>query len=144
MRSFSRSHAGAWERGIMKIRLIRKIKVQTHLVETDRLKFLEPGNETNMQTLAQIQQTLRSHQLEFRHKYGVERLAIFGSYARNEQTENSDIDILVELGQQLLGMRYLELAAELETILQHKVDIVSRRAIKQQYFQAIEQDLIYV
>lgn len=41
-------------------------------------------------------------------------------------------------------MRYLELAAELEIILQHKVDIISRRAIKQQYFQAIEQDLIYV
>lgn len=97
-----------------------------------------------MQTLAQIQQTLRSRQSEFRQKYGVERLAIFGSYARHEQTENSDIDILVELGQQPLGMRYLELAAELETILQHKVDIVSRRAIKQQYFQAIEQDLIYV
>lgn len=97
-----------------------------------------------MQTLAQIQHILQSHQSEFKHKYGVERLAIFGSYARHEQTENSDIDILVELGQQPLGMRYLELAAELETILQHKVDVVSRRAIKQQYFQAIEQDLIYV
>jgi len=33
---------------------------------------------------------------------------------------------------------------ELETILQHKVDIVSRRAIKQQYFQAIKSDLIYI
>lgn len=97
-----------------------------------------------MQTLAQIQQTLQSHQAALKHKYGVERLAIFGSYARHEETENSDIDILVELGQQPLGMRYLELAAELEIILQHKVDIISRRAIKQQYFQAIEQDLIDV
>ena len=41
--------------------------------------------------LAQIQQTLRSHQSEFRQKYGVERLAIFGSYARHEQTENRAI-----------------------------------------------------
>jgi len=43
-----------------------------------------------MQTLTQIQQTLRSRQSEFKHKYGVERLAIFGSYARHKQTENSD------------------------------------------------------
>jgi predicted nucleotidyltransferase len=52
-----------------------------------------------MQTLVQIQQTLQSHQAALKHKYGVERLAIFGSYARHEETENSDIDILVELGQ---------------------------------------------
>jgi hypothetical protein len=43
-----------------------------------------------MQTLAQIQQMLQSHQAALKHKYGVERLAIFGSYARHEQTENSD------------------------------------------------------
>ncbi|MDD2815799.1 MAG: nucleotidyltransferase family protein [Thiotrichaceae bacterium] len=97
-----------------------------------------------MKTLAQIQQTLRHYQSELKNKYGIERLAIFGSYARQEQTEESDIDILVELGQQPLGMRYLDFAAELETILQHKVDIVSRRGIKPQYFQAIEKDLKYV
>lgn len=97
-----------------------------------------------MQTLAQIRQTLQRYQPELKSKYGIERLAIFGSYARHEQTEESDIDILVELGQQPLGMRYLEFAAELETILQHKVDLVSRLTIKPQYFQAIEQDLTYV
>jgi hypothetical protein len=43
-----------------------------------------------MQTLVQIQQTLQSHQVTLKHKYGVERLAIFGSYVRHEQTENSD------------------------------------------------------
>lgn len=97
-----------------------------------------------MKTLAQIQQLLQHYQPELKNKYGIERLAIFGSYARQEQTEESDIDILVELGQQPLGMRYLDFAAELETILQHKVDIVSRRGIKPQYFQAIEKDLKYV
>lgn len=97
-----------------------------------------------MRTLAEIQQILRNYQPELKSKYGIERLALFGSYARQEQTEESDIDILVELGQQPLGMRYLEFAAELETILQHKVDLVSRRAITPRYFQAIEQDLTYV
>lgn len=38
-------------------------------------------------------------------------------------------------------MNYLEFAAELETLLQHKVDIISQCGIKSEYFQLIEQDL---
>lgn len=100
--------------------------------------------EIIMRTLAQIRQTLQQHQSNLQRKYGVEQLAIFGSYAREEQTESSDIDILVVLGQQPIGMRYLELAEELEVILQHKVDMVSRRALKPRYFEAIEKELVYV
>lgn len=97
-----------------------------------------------MQTLSQIQQKLHYYKPQFKQEYGIENLAIFGSYARNEQTEESDIDILVELGKQPLGMRYLEFASKLEEILQHKVDVVSKRAIKPKYWQAIEKELVYV
>ncbi len=50
-----------------------------------------------MHTLQDILQTLRQHQPELRRKYPVARLGVFGSYARGEANENSDIDIAVEI-----------------------------------------------
>ncbi len=76
-------------------------------------------------------------------RYPIERMAIFGSVARNESTTLSDVDILVELNQPI-GFTFFDLAKELETHLQMSVDLVSRNGIKPAYFAAIEPDLIYV
>jgi predicted nucleotidyltransferase len=43
-----------------------------------------------------------------------------------------------------VGIRFIDLAYDLEEILQHKVDLVSRKGIKSQYFKAIEPELVYV
>lgn len=75
--------------------------------------------------------------------YPIERLALFGSYAREDYTEQSDIDILVELNGKI-GSRFIELADELENKLGAPVDLISRKGIKPKYFTSIQQDLIYV
>jgi len=70
-------------------------------------------------------------------------MALFGSYARSEQTESSDVDIIVEFNGRI-GSNFIVLANELEKYLGKKVDLVSRKGIKERYFDTIEQDLIYV
>jgi predicted nucleotidyltransferase len=76
--------------------------------------------------------------------YGVKSLALFGSYSRNTAVAGkSDIDVMVEFCEPI-GIRFIDLAYELEEILKHKVDLVSRNGIKPKYFQVIEPDLIYV
>jgi uncharacterized protein len=45
---------------------------------------------------------------------------------------------------QPIGIRFIDLAEELEQLLHQKVDLVSRNAIKPKYYKAIEQELIYV
>lgn len=75
--------------------------------------------------------------------YPIKELAIFGSVSRKEDTDQSDVDILVEFNRPV-GMEFIHLAYELEKILQRKVDLVSRNGIKEKYFKAIEADLIYV
>lgn len=76
--------------------------------------------------------------------YGFTSLAIFGSYSRNTAiADKSDIDVMVEFSEPI-GIRFIDLADELEEILKHKVDLVSRKAIKPKYFTVIEPDLIYV
>jgi predicted nucleotidyltransferase len=76
-------------------------------------------------------------------KYKISKIGIFGSYSRNEQKSDSDVDILVEFSEPI-GLDFSLLADELETILNEKVDLVSRKAVKPKYLRYIEKDLQYV
>ena len=70
-------------------------------------------------------------------------MAIFGSFARNEENTLSDLDILVEFNDKI-GVRFIDLANELEKLIDLKVDLVSKKGVKQRYLKSIEEDLIYV
>jgi predicted nucleotidyltransferase len=96
-----------------------------------------------MFTLEEIKDKLQKSKSYFQNKYGVSGMAIFGSFSRNQQTEQSDIDILVEFSRPI-GMEFMELADELEEIVQLKVDLVSKNGLKNHHFKAIQQELSYV
>jgi len=77
-------------------------------------------------------------------KYGIENLALFGSFSRGEQDEESDVDVLIELRSPSLFI-YVEIQAALESVLKHPVDLVSFKARKREGFDSeISKDLIYV
>jgi len=63
-------------------------------------------------------------------KYGVKKAAIFGSYARGSQTDNSDMDIIVELGKKMSLLDFIGLKLDLEDELNKKVDLVQYKTIK--------------
>ncbi len=96
-----------------------------------------------MTSLSQIQKTLESHKAEFADLFSVKTMAIFGSYARNEQRNDSDVDILVEFNSPV-GIEFIDLGNYLERILNLRVDLVSRNGVKPQYFSEIRDDLKYV
>ena len=96
-----------------------------------------------MENLNSIFEILKKHKSELVDKYELSQLAIFGSYARRQQRENSDVDILVEFNRPI-GLEFIDLAEELEQILQIKVDLVSKKGIKKKYFKSIETELAYV
>ena len=54
-----------------------------------------------MKKLEEIETILNLHKKEIKEKYHIKQIAIFGSVARNEETGQSDVDILVELDQNL-------------------------------------------
>lgn len=62
-------------------------------------------------------------------KYKVKSIALFGSFVRNEQTKNSDIDFLVEFQKPTFD-NYIGLRDGLKKLLRHKVDLVSKKALK--------------
>lgn len=96
-----------------------------------------------MQTLQDITSTLRRHKSRLYADYPIKSMAIFGSYLQNREKKSSDVDILVEFNDQI-GIRFIDLADELETLVGTKIDLVSRNGIKQKYYRAISRDLIYV
>jgi uncharacterized protein len=87
---------------------------------------------------------LRQAKPSLAEKYGVKDIALFGSYSRNTAVfGKSDVDVMVAFYQPI-GLAFVDLADDLERLLQIKVDLVSRNAIKPKYFSVIEPDLIYV
>ncbi|MGQ0793587.1 MAG: nucleotidyltransferase family protein [Deltaproteobacteria bacterium] len=96
-----------------------------------------------METMSQIKSKIAPMRDGLNKKYHVKSIAIFGSFARNEQNENSDVDILVEFSQSL-GVEFIDLADELEKVLNRKVDLVSKKGIKEKYLKLIEPELSYV
>jgi len=96
-----------------------------------------------MKTLREIELTLKKHKQHLFSEYPIKSLAIFGSYARREQKEDSDLDLLVEFNDKI-GLRFIDLADELEKITGFKVDLLSRKGIKDKYYQKIQSDLTYI
>ena len=96
-----------------------------------------------MKTREEILASLGAAKAELQKRFRVRTLALFGSYARNQQTEKSDVDILVEVDPSI-GLGFVSLADELERRLQQRVDLVSSRAVRPNRRRLIEPDLIYV
>lgn len=96
-----------------------------------------------MRTLQEIKSTLINHKDHLFRDYPIKSMAIFGSYSRKEQSDDSDLDILVEFNDRI-GIRFIDLAEELEKLIGFKVDLVSKKGIKEKYLKTIDSDLIYV
>lgn len=86
---------------------------------------------------------LRSMLSELEARFGVRSMGLFGSYATGEATEQSDVDILVDVDPSI-GLGFVTLAEAIEDKLGLSVDLVSVRAIKPRDREAVEQDIVYV
>ncbi|MEW6110489.1 MAG: nucleotidyltransferase family protein [Thermodesulfobacteriota bacterium] len=75
-------------------------------------------------------------------KFGVRRLGIFGSYARNEETKASDIDFLVVFDDDSFDA-YFDLKFFLEDLFGRKVDLVTEDTIKPRIRPSILQEVVY-
>jgi uncharacterized protein len=104
---------------------------------------IHPGDKRLMKTREEILRILQEQKPELSRRFGVARLALFGSFARGDYTRESDVDILVEVDPSI-GHRFVDLAEEIEAALGVPADVVSRRAIQPRYRKIIQEDLIDV
>jgi len=96
-----------------------------------------------MEQLSEIKQALAQIKPELSRRFHVQSLGLFGSVVRDDFSPSSDIDIIVDFDRPI-GIEFIDLAQYIEQRLQKKVDLVSRRGIKDKYFKAIEREIVYV
>ena len=87
---------------------------------------------------------LSEHREEVRERYGARRLALFGSAARDELRDDSDIDVLVEFEGPATFDVYFDLKTRLEELFGRPVDLVTEKGLKPRARRHVEQDLIRV
>ena len=90
----------------------------------------------------EIEETLKTFKPFLKEKFKVKEIGIFGSYCRGEESEESDVDILVEFYEPI-GWEFIDLMEFLKEILGKEVDLVTTRALKPQLRDKILQEVVY-
>lgn len=97
-----------------------------------------------MKSTTEILDILRGYKARVGEKYGIETLGLFGSVARGEQDENSDIDIFIKL-KNVSYYVLMDIQEELEELFSQKIDLITLHENMRAYFRnKIEQDAIYI
>lgn len=96
-----------------------------------------------MKSVNEIKEIIMEYKRELEEKFKVKNIAIFGSYARNEQRKTSDVDILVEFSEPV-RLLFFHLADYLEKILGVKVDLLTVDGIKPNRRKYVMENIIYV
>lgn len=81
---------------------------------------------------------------ELQERFGVTRLALFGSTARDTAGADSDVDILVAFDGPATSKRYFGVQFYLEDLLQCPVDLVTEKALRPELWPYIEKERVYV
>jgi len=96
---------------------------------------------------ARVIELLRDNRDYLRAEYGVSRIGLFGSVARGEADESSDVDIIVEF-ERPVGLQFVELADYLEDLLGRDVDLLTPAGIQairpKRVAESIRQGVVYV
>ena len=92
----------------------------------------------------QILELLTEQFTEIRDRFGVRRMALFGSTARDKAQPDSDVDVLVEFEGKADSSRYFGLLFYLEDQLGCPLDLVTDKALRPELRPFVEKDAIYV
>lgn len=87
-----------------------------------------PSPPSNL-TKEAILRLLRESYPQLTARFGVRRIGLFGSFAREAAQESSDIDLIVEF-QRPIGLKFMEMVEYLETLLGRRVDVLTPAGLR--------------
>jgi len=110
----------------------------THIIATIQVSLMAVGCPEEIKAeLAMLKPSLAT-------EYNVCELGIFGSYARDEQTGDSDLDVLVRFEEPVTLFELVRLENELTTKLGVDVDLVTEKSLKPAVRTRVTEDVVYV
>ena len=92
----------------------------------------------------EVLDVLRTHMPALEERFGVTRLALFGSFARNQATDRSDLDVLVQFDSPATSRSYFGVQFYIEDLLGRPVDLVTDKALRPEIRPRVERDAVHV
>ena len=100
------------------------------------------GKGMKHKTTENVVQKISEMRRELNKRFTVKRIGVFGSFARGDEGPESDVDIIVELGEPTFD-HYMDLKFRLEEVLGRPVDLVMADTVKPRLKPIIEQEVVY-
>ena len=97
-----------------------------------------------MTTLEKVKQLVEAEREFLARQYNVSQLGVFGSVVRNENTVDSDIDLLVEFTEPIGLLKFVNMENYLSNKLVNKVDLVSKSALKPNIGNRVLNEVLYI
>lgn len=85
---------------------------------------------------------IKEHELEIKDRYSVNKIGVFGSYARGEEKDSSDVDILVEFDESTLH-NFMGLVFYLEELFGKEVHLVTNNALSPYMHPNVEKEVVW-
>ena len=92
----------------------------------------------------EVLDTLRKHKQVLRERFDVTGLVLYGSFARNQATPESDVDILVRFGGPATSRSYFGTLFYIEDLLGRRIDLVTDKALRAEFRPFVEQEALDV
>ena len=92
----------------------------------------------------EVLETLRKHKQVLRERFDVTGLALYGSFARNQATPESDVDILVRFGGPATSRSYFGTLFYIEDLLGRRIDLVTDKTLRAEFRPFVEQEALDV
>ena len=103
---------------------------------------IAPSATSHERQLDDFRRILKDHLPSIAAHYKVKSLGVFGSFVHGEQAEDSDLDVLVEFDEAPDIFRFMEFEQYLSGLLKHKIDLVSRNALRGRIGERIAREVI--
>ncbi|OGS43817.1 MAG: nucleotidyltransferase [Elusimicrobia bacterium RIFOXYD2_FULL_34_15] len=97
-----------------------------------------------MKKLEKIENIIKEHKTELKKDFNIKRIGIFGSYIRGEQSNKSDLDVLVEFKEPISLLKQAALWNYLSELLRIKIDLVCKRKIRPELKHNILREVVYL
>ena len=99
-------------------------------------------DKNKIYSLEEIKTIIEANRKTFSEKYFVGKILLFGSYAKNQQTATSDIDLLVDFEQPIDMFEFLNLQEFIENLFNKKIDLGTSKSLKSFIRESILKDAI--
>jgi hypothetical protein len=96
-----------------------------------------------MKTLEEIEEILKQYKPILKERFKIKEIGIFGSYVRGEETQESDVDILIDFSEPI-GWEFFDIKDILEEAIEKEVDLVTVGALKPRLKDIILEEVVYI